>query len=156
MALGWSPRGSKSLLILNLRDIRVLGKNHRNPKLAVALLDDILRLFGTNRTRVRWKWERLKTRLAAQKSRVENRSRAVTYAHKACLRCGHPADRFARRCVACGGRLPGWTRAKLTLLARLLIDSEGGFAATSVILMFNVAIYLLMFKQSGGLTPSGA
>ena len=114
----------------------------------MALLDDLLRMFGTNRTRVRWKWERFKTRMAAQKSRVENRSRAVTYAHKACAKCGHPADRFARKCVACGARLPSWIGAKLTLLARMLVDSDGGFAASSVFLMMNVGIYLLMFKQA--------
>ena len=114
----------------------------------MALLDEILRMFGTNRTRVRWKWERFKGRMAAQKSRVENRSRAVTYAHKACAKCGHPADRFARRCVSCGARLPSWIGAKMTLLARMLVDSDGGFAASSVILMMNVGIYLLMFKQA--------
>src|SRR5262249_14059049 len=148
MALGWSPRGSKSLVILNLRDIGVPEKIHRNTRLVVALLDDILRMFGTNRTRVRWKWERFKGRMAAQRSRVENRSRAVTYAHKACPACGHPADRFARRCVACNARLPGWVRAKMTLLARMLVDADGGFAASSVLLVMNVGIYLLMFKQS--------
>jgi membrane associated rhomboid family serine protease len=117
----------------------------------VALWDDILRLLGTNRTRLRWKWERLKGRLAAQRSRAENRARVVTYAHKACLHCGHPADRFARRCSACGGRLPGVVRAKLTALARVLIDEDGSFAASSVLLVANVGVYLLMFKQSGNL-----
>jgi rhomboid protease GluP len=119
----------------------------------VALLDDFLRMFGTNRTRVRWKWERFKTRMAAQKSRVENRSRAVTYAHKACAKCGHPADRFARKCVSCGARLPSWIGAKMTLLARMLVDSDGGFAASSVLLVMNVGVYLLMCKQAQSIQP---
>jgi len=119
----------------------------------MALIDDILRVLGTNRTRVRWKWERFKTRLAAQRSRAENRARVVTYAHKACPKCGHPADRFARRCTSCGARLPGVVVAKLQAIARVLIDAEGGFAATSVLLVANVGIHLLMFKQSGSLTP---
>src|SRR5262249_42327370 len=120
----------------------------------MGLIDDILRLFGTNRTRVRWKWERFKGRLAAQRSRAENRARVVTYAHKACPKCGHPADRFARQCVRCGARLPGVVAAKLSAVARVLIDADGGFAATSTLLVVNVGIYLLMFKQSQRFTPT--
>jgi rhomboid protease GluP len=122
----------------------------------MALLDDLLRLFGTNRTRVRWKWERFKTRMAEQKSRAENRARVVTYPHKACRQCGHPADRFARRCVACGARLPSVVSAKLLALARILIDSDGGFAATSALLVANIAVFALMTKQLGTLRPSTA
>src|SRR5215471_9815007 len=122
----------------------------------MALIDDILRLFGTNRTRVRWKWERFKSRMAAQRSRAENRARVVTYAHKACPECGHPADRFARRCGRCGAHMPGVVVAKLSAVARVLLDADGGFAATSTLLVANIGIYFLMFKQSQHLSPSPA
>src|SRR5262245_4770939 len=120
----------------------------------MALIDDILRLFGTNRTRVRWKWERFKGRMAAERSRAKNRARVVTYAHKACPKCGHPADRFARRCARCGARLPGVVVAKLSAVGRVLLDSDGGFAATSTLLVVNIGIYFLMFKQSHQLSPT--
>src|SRR5262249_46762944 len=104
--------------------------------------------------RVRGTWERLKGRMPAERRRAENRARVVTYAHKACPKCGHPADRFARRCGRCGARLPGVVAAKLSAVGRVLLDSDGGFAATSTLLVVNIGIYFLMFKQSQHFSPT--
>jgi membrane associated rhomboid family serine protease len=73
----------------------------------VALLDRLLRLLGTNRTRVAWKWRALKASLGRSKRRAANRGAAVTYGHQTCPSCSHPADRGAAECSRCGARLSG-------------------------------------------------
>jgi hypothetical protein len=79
----------------------------------MAILDDILRLFGTSRVRLRWRWEQWKTTAAQKRNSAANRARVVTYAHKSCPRCGHPADRDARQCAQCGATLSSYRLAKL-------------------------------------------
>jgi rhomboid protease GluP len=110
----------------------------------VPLLDDLLALLGTNRTRVQWKlraWRRGWDRRVAS---IKNRSQALTYAHQTCPRCNHPADAADKVCSRCGealgGRLAHQARRaaalvwapNLPFVATVLVAAIAGMYVTSV------------------------
>lgn len=117
----------------------------------MALLDDILKLLGTNRTRMEWKvraWRRAWDRRVAS---FKNRAQAVGYAHQTCPRCSHPADAAERTCTRCGEPLGGRLAHRARRLAGLAWGPGTPFVAT-VLTAAIVAFYattLLWGRQVG-------
>lgn len=113
----------------------------------MALLDDVLRLFGTSRIKLAWRWRRLKTRLSRQRSALENRGQALTYAHQTCPACHHPAAADDQVCTRCGARLLGATRQRAGRLLNVLVPE--GVPLVTVAVMATSAALFLVVEQLG-------
>lgn len=101
---------------------------------------------GLNGTRLRWRWNRRKRDLGESGMRAEIAWRSARVEHKMCPSCRALVPRAARVCGECGTglatvRAPGFGR----LLANLL---PGATAASSLILLANGALFLLMLSAS--------
>jgi membrane associated rhomboid family serine protease len=108
----------------------------------VALLDDILKLLGTNRTRMQWKvraWQRAWDR---RKASFANRKTALTYEHKTCPSCGHPADASEQTCTHCGAHMGGRMTHRARRAAALLWGADTPIV-TSALAITLVAIYAI-------------
>jgi membrane associated rhomboid family serine protease len=123
----------------------------------VPLLDSVLALLGTNRTRMQWKlrawrrdWERTKARFA-------NRTRALTYEHQTCPACSHPAGADERTCSRCGEPLGGRVAQKLRRVGGLVWASDQPVVA-SLLVAACTAMYLgtLMWSRQSELAPGMA
>lgn len=117
----------------------------------MALLDDILKLLGTNRTRMQWKvraWRRAWDRRVGS---VKNRAQAVSYAHKTCPRCSHPAGADEKVCTRCGEELGGMLAHRARRFAGLVWAPGTPFVATvmtgAIVAMY--ATMLLWGRQVG-------
>jgi membrane associated rhomboid family serine protease len=127
----------------------------------VAVLDKILELLGTNRTRMQWKlraWRRTWDRRSAA---WKNRAQALTYEHQTCPRCSHPAGGDERECTRCGEPLGGRTAHRARKLAGLLWAPDTPVVAT-VMVMAIIAMYAVTVLwaprvglESFGLAPHG-
>lgn len=109
----------------------------------MALLDDILKLLGTNRTRVQWKlraWRRAWDRKVAS---FENRTQAVSYQHQACPRCSHPAGADETTCTRCGEPLGGALAHRARRIAAL-VWPEGVPVVPTVLVAAIAALYATM------------
>ncbi len=109
----------------------------------MALLDDILKLLGTNRTRMQWKvraWRRAWDRRVGS---VKNRAQAVRYAHKTCPRCSHPAGADEKVCTRCGEALDSMLAHRARRVAGLVWAPGTPFVAT-VVTGAIVAMYATM------------
>ncbi len=71
----------------------------------MALLDTVLELFGTNRTRMQWKLRAWQRSWERRKASLGNRTRALRYEHQTCPSCGHPASADEKLCTRCGDAL---------------------------------------------------
>jgi membrane associated rhomboid family serine protease len=117
----------------------------------VALLDDLLRLLGTNRTRMQWKLRAWQRSWERRKAAFANRKTALTYEHKTCPSCGHPADADEQTCTRCGAHMGG----RLTHRARraaALLWGEDTPVVTSTLAISLIAIYAITIvwgKQVG-------
>jgi membrane associated rhomboid family serine protease len=126
-------------------------------------LDRILRLLGTNRVKLRWRWQRFKESMARGARSAENRSRSLAYEHQLCPRCGQPAAKDAERCVKCGSRLHGAGVHRASKVASMLLP-EGVPIVTMVFLAACIALFFITVKtthdmlgeDARGLTPSNA
>jgi membrane associated rhomboid family serine protease len=106
---------------------------------------------GLNGTRLRWKWNQRRARLAESGVRAEVFWRSARGKHKMCPSCRTLVPRGARQCEACGRplaevRAPGIGR----LIGNVL---PGATAATSLILLANGFWFLMMLMaqiKSGG------
>lgn len=117
----------------------------------MSLLDDLLRLFGTNRVRMRWQWEVARKRIAQRWGGAKNQARAVAYEHKTCAQCGALADRAEKVCARCGAALqPQWVHRARRLLSMVL--PAGAFSAAGMMIGLNVAVFALMVARSGWAT----
>lgn len=127
-------------------------------------LDKLLRLFGTNRVRMRWKLAAWREALGRRFRSASNRSRSLAYEHQLCPSCGHPASKEERVCSRCGTRLQG---AALNRAGRALgwLIPEGFPVVTATILAACVALYFVTVKAtyavvgdeaSGSFTPIGS
>lgn len=119
-----------------------------------GVLDTVLRALGINPIQARWRarrfWELQKRRLRS----LENRSRSVTYQNKRCEGCGLTVSADERKCPRCGARLSGVATRQLKRLWRLFVP-EGTYTYTSLILVTNIAFYLVMMMRSGGTAALG-
>jgi membrane associated rhomboid family serine protease len=123
----------------------------------VALLDDLLKLFGTNRTRMEWKLRAWKRSWERTKSSFTNRSTALTYRHKTCRSCGHPAAADEQVCPRCGAQLGGMLAHRARRLSAL-VWSPGTPVVTSLVgisLIATYAVMLLWDHQQGLATHPG-
>ena len=116
----------------------------------MGLIDDILRLFGTNRVRLRWRWKE-----AGEKwDRFWNPPERKVYEHKACPRCGHPASKDEKTCTSCGADLPSASVLKASRAMSWLIP-EGLPLGTMLFLAACGALYFVTVKVSYDLLPEG-
>jgi rhomboid protease GluP len=113
----------------------------------MSLLDDVLRLFGTNRIQLRWRWQRLREKAARQQRSVANRSQALTYEHQLCPACGHPEAKGDKVCSRCGARLQGASLGKARRAASWLVP-EGVPVATLVYIAACAAMYFITLKAT--------
>jgi rhomboid protease GluP len=105
-----------------------------------TLLDQLLALVGTNRTRMAWTlriWRRSWDRVTG---RLENRSRALAYAHQTCPQCNHPAGADERVCTRCGETLGGKTMHRARRIIGLAWSPDLPLISTVVSALI-VAIY---------------
>jgi membrane associated rhomboid family serine protease len=118
----------------------------------MALLDKILALLGTNRTRMEWKlrawrrgWDR---RMASAKNRAQN----LTYAHQTCPKCSHPAGADEATCSRCGEPLGGRLAHRARRAAGFLW-ADGTPVIATVLIASIVACYAatLLWDSKAGL-----
>jgi len=99
----------------------------------VALLDEILKALGTNRTRMQWKvraWQRAWERRVGA---VKNRAQVLSYEHQTCPRCSHPAGADEKVCTRCGEALGGRAAHRARRLAAMLWIQGAPVVATVMI-----------------------
>jgi membrane associated rhomboid family serine protease len=109
---------------------------------AVELLAKVLNAIGLNGTRLLWKWNQRRQRLAETGLRTEILWRSTKGRHKMCPSCRALVDRSARACPECGAALAGVRAPGVgRLLANLL---PGASAATSLLMLVNGFWFLLM------------
>lgn len=109
------------------------------------LLDKILRLFGTNRVRLRWRLSNMREGMRRSARSAANRSKSLTYEHQLCPECGHPASKEDKLCSRCGARLRGAALGKAGKLLGWLIP-DGFPVVTGGILAACAALYFVTVK----------
>lgn len=114
------------------------------------LLDQLLRVFGTNRVRLRWKLSAWRERARRGARAAGNRGRSLAYEHQLCPSCGHPAARDEKVCPKCGERLHGVAVARARRLLAWIVP-EGMPIATAVLLAACAGLYFVTVKASYGL-----
>ena len=119
----------------------------------MALLDDFLKLLGTNRTRMQWKVRAWKRGWERRVGSVKNRAQALSYEHQTCPRCSHPADADAQVCTRCNEPLGGRTAHRVRRLAGMLWI-EGAPVVATVMIAAIAALYAttLVWGTRAGLT----
>lgn len=108
---------------------------------------DRLGALGLNTTRLRWRWHRLRDRIAERRREAANRARAVTGRHRMCPACRALVPTGAGTCTECGASLAGAPRpGPARLIAWLL---PGVPVASALIVTANFAIFLLIAARAG-------
>ncbi len=113
----------------------------------MSLLDDILRMFGTTRTRVRWRMQQLKDAAQRKQRSVTQPSKTPAYEHQLCPSCGHPASKEEKVCTRCGSKLRGTAVGQASKALGWLIP-EGLPVVTMVFLAACVGLYVISLKAS--------
>lgn len=114
----------------------------------MALLDAILRAFGTNRVRLRWRWNRLRDDVTRKREGAARRAAWVGYRHKVCPACGHPADRGAAACPSCGAALASAAANRVARVARWVLPT-GATLYTGVLTLVHVIVYGAALRRTG-------
>lgn len=119
-------------------------KNPLDP--LVGLLARLMDALGMNGTRLRWRWNRRKARMAESGAQASVAWRSAKGKHKMCPSCRALVPRTAGTCPECGTamasvRAPGLSR----MLANVF---PGATATTSLLLLVNGALFLLMLMES--------
>jgi membrane associated rhomboid family serine protease len=99
----------------------------------VALLDDVLKLLGTNRTRMQWKLRAWKRAWERRVGSVKNRAQALSYEHQTCPRCAHPAGADEKICTRCNEPLGGKVAHRARRVAGMLWIEGAPVVATVMI-----------------------
>jgi membrane associated rhomboid family serine protease len=99
----------------------------------VALLDDLLKLLGTNRTRMQWKLRAWKRGWERRVGSVKNRAQALSYEHQTCPRCSHPASADEKICTRCNEPLGGKLAHRARRLAGMMWIEGAPVVATVLI-----------------------
>jgi membrane associated rhomboid family serine protease len=123
----------------------------------LALLDDLLKLLGTNRTRMQWKVRAWKRAWERRVGSVKNRSQVLAYEHQTCPRCAHPAGADEKICTRCGEALGGRTAHRARRIAGMLWI-EGAPVVATVMIAAIAALYAttLVWGARLGLTEGMA
>jgi membrane associated rhomboid family serine protease len=108
----------------------------------VESLARLMNSLGLNGTRLHWRWNRRRQRLAEAGARTEILWRSAKGRHKMCRSCRALVDRGAKDCPECGAtlstvRAPGVGRLVTNLL-------PGVTAATSLIMLVNGFWFVVM------------
>ena len=112
----------------------------------MSLYDDILRLFGTNRTRMRWRLQRMRDSLSREKRSLANRSQALVYEHQLCPSCGHPAGKDEKTCTRCGARLQGVAVQRASKVYNALVPE--GVPVVTVVYLLVCGLMFYVTKQA--------
>lgn len=114
----------------------------------------ILEKLGLNTNRIRWKLYRLQQRSQnmARGGLLPSWLRWIQYPHKICRHCGAVADREARVCPKCKGRLPSMTGYRLHRLLGLMLPAEAPVTNT---LFLSVMILIFGLELAMGGFGSG-
>jgi rhomboid protease GluP len=125
---------------------------------AVEFAAKLLNALGLNGTRLQWKWNQRRRRLAEAGVRREILWRSARGRHKMCPACRALVDRSARTCPECGGTMAGVRAPGLGRVAANLLP--GISAATSLLMLVNGFWFLLMImaqikagSPGGGASP---
>jgi rhomboid protease GluP len=112
------------------------------------LWERAVRAVGLNPTQLKWRVRRWRQKAEAEARDVENQTRWLRYQHKACPRCGHPADREEKTCPACGTAL---SSRGVSLVQRTFqhLLPEGGATVTYLFAGLCVVLYAVMLKADG-------
>jgi membrane associated rhomboid family serine protease len=94
------------------------------------MLDRILALLGTNRTRMEWKLRAWRRAWERQKARIANRTQTLSYQHQTCPECSHPAGADENVCTRCGHALGGRLAHRARRVFGLLWERGTPVAAT--------------------------
>ncbi len=108
----------------------------------VELLARLMNSLGLNGTRVLWKWNRRRERLAEAGVRTEIFWRSAKGRHKMCRSCRALVDRGASDCPECGASLSAVRAPGVGRLVTNLIP--GVTAATSLIMLVNGFWFVVM------------
>ena len=117
----------------------------------MALLDDLLKLLGTNRTRMQWKLRAWRRAWDRRFSSLRNRSHALTYEHQTCPACGHPAGADERTCTRCNEPLGGKTMHRARRLFAMAWLGDAPVVATLLLFAIGAtyAATVLWSRQHG-------
>jgi len=115
---------------------------------AIDLLAKALNLLGLNGARLRWKWQQKRRDLGESGLRSAILWRSATSRYKMCPACRTLVPRSAASCPECARplarvRAPGFGR----LISNLI---PGATAATSLLLLVNGALFVLMLMTTIG------
>ncbi len=112
----------------------------------VELLARVMDSLGLNGTRLRWRWNRRKARLAESGAQASVAWRSARAKHKMCPSCRALVPRTSGTCPECGAGLAG---VRAPGLSRMLANVfPGATATTSLLLLVNGALFLLMLVES--------
>ncbi len=118
------------------------------------IIDKILRVFGTSRQRIRWRAQFNENQSGRKKQDKENKNRHLKYQNKMCTSCGGIVEREARNCPYCEKRLPSWHMQALAKWGESVLPGQG--AMTSLLLLFNALVFILMGLVSGEIFSSNS
>lgn len=113
----------------------------------MALLDDILRLLGTNRTRMEWKVRAWKRGWERRKASLANRRAALTYEHKVCPQCGHPAGADETICTRCDTHMGGRTAHRARRLVGMVWSPDLPMVTSLIALACITTYAIVLFWQ---------
>lgn len=121
----------------------------------MPLLDDILKLLGTNRTRMQWKVRAWKRGWERKKGSLANRGAALTYQHKTCPSCGHPAGADETTCTRCGAHMGGMLSHRARRFGAMFW-APGTPVVTSLVGISLIATYaaMLLWDRNLGMTKA--
>lgn len=115
-------------------------------RLAAAIIAIAVAL-GADRTRMRWRLQRLENRWRALKNRARKRVEHIGFRHKVCGECTAVADRNARVCASCGAPLGSRLWQVLDRVGLVVPDF---LSASSLLGVCFIAVYArMMFAQMG-------
>ena len=107
-----------------------------------SLLDSILRLFGMNPMRVRWKWRQRRFNLGEQSLKTEMAWRSAKAQHKMCPECRSLVPKGESKCPDCGTSL---SKVSTPGLGRSLANLFPGLSAiTGLILLVNGFVFWII------------
>ncbi|MGD8376162.1 MAG: rhomboid family intramembrane serine protease [Acidobacteriota bacterium] len=107
----------------------------------------LLGSFGVNTTRMRWRWNQYRTRMAQGRLDAANRARGLTGKHRMCPSCRALVPVGQRTCSECGESLAGVSGPGPGRLLSWLLP--GVPPASAAILTANFAIFLLIGLRAG-------
>jgi rhomboid protease GluP len=114
----------------------------------VDLVLDGLAALGLLRGGSAWTRDRMRRRLAAAETDLENRRRAVAATHRMCRECRALVPTAARTCPECGASMSGIPKGGVGRAVSMVLPGFG--SAPTVVLGATVVVYLAAALTLGG------